>query len=75
LGTNALFRPHLKSNTEIHAGFKYYAVIADATGHTALGYPLKRIGEGPQLQWEGNSQLVLDGQGFDPVAHPPVAIP
>jgi hypothetical protein len=53
---------------------RYYLVIARIDG-TASGYALNGIAESPQLQWQNNSRLSLNGQSYDLSAHPPVSIP
>lgn len=52
----------------------YYLVIAGIDG-AVLGYPLKGIGQQPQLQWQSNSLITLNGQSYDLAAHPPLSIP
>lgn len=53
---------------------RYYLVIAAADG-SVTGYPLKAIGEHPQLEWRNDSELTLNGQSYDLTAQPPAPIP
>ena len=53
---------------------RYHLVIVGTDG-TVAGYPLKEIDEHPQVQWQSNSQLTLNGQSYDLASHPPAPIP
>jgi len=53
---------------------RYYLVIAGTDG-AAAGYALEAVGDRPQLQWQSNSQLTLNGELYDLTVNPPVPIP